>query len=48
MGFVEALRRYRTALELWGEGDEEARLDLLLKIGRASLLAARPMERGRR
>jgi adenylate cyclase len=39
MGFVEALRRYQTALALWGEGDEEGRLDLLLKIGRASMLA---------
>jgi adenylate cyclase len=39
MGYVEALRRYQTALQLWGEGDEEGRLDLLLKIGRASMLA---------
>ena len=40
MGFVEAKRRYETALRLWGEGDEEGRLSLLMKLGHASSLAA--------
>jgi class 3 adenylate cyclase/tetratricopeptide (TPR) repeat protein len=39
MGFVEAKRRYETALRLWGTGDEEGRLELLLKLGRAAFLA---------
>ena len=39
MGFVEAKRRYEAALRLWGEGDEEGRLELLMKLGHAALLA---------
>jgi adenylate cyclase len=39
MGFVEAKRRYETALRLWGAGDESGRLELLLKLGRTALLA---------
>jgi adenylate cyclase len=44
MGFVEARRRYETALRLWGEGDEEGRLALLVKLGYAALLSGAPME----
>ena len=36
MGFVEAQQRYETALRVWGEGDEEGRARLLLKLGRAA------------
>jgi class 3 adenylate cyclase/tetratricopeptide (TPR) repeat protein len=39
MGFVEAKRRYETALRLWGEGDEEGRLELLLTLGSTAHLA---------
>lgn len=38
-GYVEAVRRYETAMRVWGEGDEEGRLDLMLKLGRAAQLA---------
>jgi adenylate cyclase len=36
MGAAEAKRHYETALRLWGEGDEEGRLELLMKLGRVS------------
>ncbi len=39
MGFVEAKERYETALRLWGQGDEPGRLDLLMRLGRAALIA---------
>jgi adenylate cyclase len=42
MGFVEAMERYETALRLWGEGDEEGRLDLLQKLGWARLMGGDP------
>jgi adenylate cyclase len=38
-GYVEAVRRYATALRVWGDGDEEGRLDLMLKLGRAASIA---------
>lgn len=38
MGFVEAKGRYETALRLWGEGDEEGRLDLMMNLAQAALL----------
>jgi adenylate cyclase len=38
MGVAEAKRHYETALRLWGEGDEEGRLRLLLKLGRTATL----------
>jgi adenylate cyclase len=38
MGFVEAQGRYETALRLWGEGDEEGRLDLMMELAQAALL----------
>jgi len=42
MGFVEAKERYETALRLWGEGDEEGRLELLQKLGWARLMGGDP------
>jgi adenylate cyclase len=42
MGFVEAMQRYETALRLWGEGDEEGRLELLQKLGWARLMGGDP------
>jgi class 3 adenylate cyclase/tetratricopeptide (TPR) repeat protein len=39
MGSVEAIRRYGTALKLWGEGDEEGRLEVLMKLGGAAVLS---------
>src|ERR671936_245522 len=39
MGVAEAKRRYETALRLWGEGDEEGRLQLLVKLGNAGMVA---------
>src|SRR6266540_3126517 len=39
MGVAEAQRHYETALRLWGEGDEEGRLELLAKIGRVASFA---------
>jgi adenylate cyclase len=39
MGVAEAKRHYETALRLWGEGDEQGRLELLMKLGRAATLA---------
>lgn len=39
MGFVEARARYETALRLWGEGDEEGRLELLMKLGWTRMMA---------
>ncbi len=39
MGFVEAKTRFATALRLWGEGDDEGRLTLLMKLGWAALLS---------
>jgi adenylate cyclase len=39
MGVAEAKRRYETALRLWGEGDEEGRLELLVKLGNAGMVA---------
>jgi adenylate cyclase len=38
MGFAEAERRYQSALGLWGEGDEEGRLQLLMKLAHAAML----------
>jgi adenylate cyclase len=38
-GYVEAVRRYETALRVWGEGDEVGRLELMLKLGRAAVPA---------
>jgi adenylate cyclase len=38
-GYVEAVRRYETALRLWGEGAEDERLELMLELGRAAMLA---------
>ncbi|CAN5326878.1 adenylate/guanylate cyclase domain-containing protein [soil metagenome] len=40
MGFVEARDLYERALRLWGEGDEEGRATLLMKLGWAALLTA--------
>ncbi len=40
MGFVEAKDRYETALRLWGQGDEEGRLELLHKLGWTRIMAA--------
>jgi class 3 adenylate cyclase/tetratricopeptide (TPR) repeat protein len=37
-GFVEAVRRYETALRLWGQGDDEGRLELMAKLGRAAMV----------
>jgi adenylate cyclase len=42
MGFVEARNRYAAALRLWGEGDQEGRLGLLMKHGWAALLSGDP------
>jgi len=39
LGFAEAKSRYQTALRLWGQGDEEGRLTLLMKLANAALLA---------
>jgi adenylate cyclase len=44
-GFVEAVRRYETALRLWGEGDDEGRLELMLKLGWASFALRRARDR---
>jgi len=41
-GYVEAVRRYETALRLWGEGAEEERLELMLKLGRSAMIAGDP------
>jgi adenylate cyclase len=38
-GYVEAVRRYETALRVWGEGDDVGRLELMLKLGQAARLA---------
>jgi len=38
-GYVEAVRRYETALRLWGEGADEERLELMLKLGRVAMIA---------
>ena len=38
MGLKEAADRYRTALRLWGEGDQEGRLSLLMNLGYAEML----------
>jgi len=38
-GYVEAVRRYETALRLWGEGDAEGRLELMHKLGQAAMIA---------
>jgi tetratricopeptide (TPR) repeat protein len=38
-GYGEAVRRYETALRLWGEGADEERLDMLVKLGRAAQIA---------
>lgn len=42
MGFVEARRRYETALRLWGEGDEAGRLSLVMKLATAQVVGADP------
>ncbi|HEX9890953.1 MAG TPA: AAA family ATPase, partial [Actinomycetota bacterium] len=42
LGFTEAARRYQAALRLWGEGDREGRLSLLVALGRAALLGGDP------
>jgi class 3 adenylate cyclase/tetratricopeptide (TPR) repeat protein len=44
MGFVEAKARYETALRLWGEGDDEGRLELLMKLGYTAHLGGDPGE----
>ncbi len=38
-GYGEAVRRYETALRLWGEGADDERLDMLVKLGRAAQIA---------
>ena len=38
-GYVEAVRRYETALRVWGDGDDERRLEVMLKLGRAAMIA---------
>jgi adenylate cyclase len=38
-GYVDAVRRYETALRLWGDGDENGRLELMQKLGRAAMIA---------
>jgi adenylate cyclase len=38
-GYGEAVRRYETALRLWGRGAEDERLDVLVKLGRAAQIA---------
>lgn len=38
-GYLEAVRRYETALRLWGEGGEEEKLDVMFKLGRAAMIA---------
>jgi len=40
MGFVEARGRYETALRLWGEGDEEGRLSVVMKLAAAQAVSA--------
>jgi adenylate cyclase len=40
MGYIEARDRYETALSLWGQGDEEGRLSVLMKLAYAELLSA--------
>ena len=42
MGFVEAAARYETALRLWDERDGGDRPAVLMRLGRAALLAGRP------
>jgi adenylate cyclase len=42
LGYAEATLRYQTALKLWGEGDEEGRLELLDKLGATALLGSDP------
>jgi adenylate cyclase len=39
MGVAEAQQHYETALRLWGAGDEEGRLEVLMKIGRSGVLS---------
>ena len=39
MGFAEALRRYERALGLWGDGDREGQLELLMKLALAANFA---------
>jgi adenylate cyclase len=39
MGFVGAKSSYETALRLWGEGDEEGRAAVLMKLGRVGMQA---------
>ena len=36
-GFADAKRRYESALALWGEGDEEGRLELLMKLAHSAM-----------
>jgi adenylate cyclase len=44
--YVEAMRHYGTALRVWGEGDEEGRLELMFKLGRAAMIGGdQPMAR---
>jgi tetratricopeptide (TPR) repeat protein len=40
MGFADAKELYERALRLWGEGDEQGRLDLLMKLSWAALLTS--------
>jgi class 3 adenylate cyclase/tetratricopeptide (TPR) repeat protein len=42
MGFVEAQAKFETALRLWGQGDEEGRLALLVKLGHTAWVAGDP------
>jgi adenylate cyclase len=42
MGFVEAAARYETALRLWDQRDGGDRPAVLMRLGRAALLAGRP------
>ncbi len=39
MGLIEAKQRYETAIQLWGEGDEAGRLELLMKLGYAAAVS---------
>jgi class 3 adenylate cyclase/tetratricopeptide (TPR) repeat protein len=38
LGFAEAKIRYQVALRLWGEGDLQGRLGLLMKLGHTAML----------
>src|SRR5436190_20877498 len=42
LGFVEAASRYETALRLWDDDGARERPAVLMRLGRAALLAGRP------